>query len=171
MILSELRDAWRVLRRHAIITATIVVTLGLGIGANTALFSLLNAIALRSLLPVQHPEQLYVVNNGRYVASGPEGARLSGRCSTLLRQTAPDDVRVAAMSRGIARVYTRAPAERETLPASLQLVSPSFFPVLGVSPALGRLLPLGTADQRRRTSQRPCSAMHTGNGGSADLLM
>src|SRR5262245_43789866 len=54
MIHNDLRDAWRVLRRHALITATIVVTLGLGIGANTAVFSVLNAIALRSPLPVGH---------------------------------------------------------------------------------------------------------------------
>jgi putative ABC transport system permease protein len=71
MILHDLRDASRILRRHALVTATIVITLGLGIGANTAVFSLLNAIALRSLQPVQHGDQLYVVNSGRYVAGGP----------------------------------------------------------------------------------------------------
>ena len=92
MILRDLRDAWRGLRRHALITATIVITLGLGIGANTAVFSVLNAVALRSPLPVQHADQLYVVNIGRYVTSGPEGARLSGPMFDLLRQTAPDDV-------------------------------------------------------------------------------
>src|SRR5262245_9519594 len=141
MIVHDIGDAWRVLRQHALITATIVVMLGLGIGANTAVFSLLNAIALRSPLPVQHAGQLYVVNRGRYTASGPEAARLSGPNFELLRQTAPAGVDLAAVSRGIARVYTRTSAEQETLPASLQLVSPSFFPVLGLSPALGRLLP------------------------------
>src|SRR5262245_6954178 len=144
MILHDLRDARRALRRHALVTATIVVTLGLGIGANTAVFSLLNAVALRSPLPVQHAEQLYVVNSGRYTASGAESARLSGPMFDLLRQTAPADVGIAAMSRGIARVYTRTASEHETVPASLQLVSPSYFPVLGVSPALGRLLPEGS---------------------------
>jgi putative ABC transport system permease protein len=140
MILHDLRDAGRNLRRHAIITAIIVVTLGLGIGANTAVFSLLNAVALRSPMPLKHAEQLYVVNTGRYTASGPESARLSGPMFDLLRQSAPDHVGLAAMSRGIARVYTRTPEEHEPLPASLQLVSPSFFPVLGISPAQGRLL-------------------------------
>ena len=48
------------------------------------------------------------------------------------------------MSRGIARVYTRTSAERETVPASLQLVSPDFFSVLGLTPALGKLLPEAT---------------------------
>src|SRR5262245_59403597 len=75
MIGSDLRDACRVLGRHALITATIVLTLALGIGANTAVFSLFNAVAVRSFLPVEHAEQLYIVNSGRHVASGPEGAR------------------------------------------------------------------------------------------------
>ena len=140
MILVDLRDAWRVLRRSPLMTAIIVLILGLGIGANTAVFSLLNAIALTSPLPVQHAEQLYAVNSGRYVATGPEGARVSGPMFDLLRQTAAHDVRLAAMSRGIARVYTRTAVEREAVTASLQLVSPSFFPVLDVSPAVGRLL-------------------------------
>ncbi len=140
-ILHDLRYASRSLRQHALVTATIVITLGLGIGANTAVFSLLNAVALRSPLPVRDADRLYTVNGGRYVTSGPEGARLSGPMFDVLRQTAPDGVGVAAMSRGIARVHTRTEAERETTPASLQLVSPSFFPVLGVSPALGRTLP------------------------------
>jgi predicted permease len=140
MIAQDLRDAYRSLRRHAVITATIVVTLGLGIGANTAVFSLLNAIALRSPLPVADAEQLRVVNWGRYTSSGPESARLSGPMFDVLRQSAPDGVSVTAMSRGIAKVYTRTTDERETLPASLQLVSPDFFSVLGVPAAQGRLL-------------------------------
>jgi predicted permease len=61
----------------------------------------------------------------------------------LLGQAAPAGVELAAMSRGIARVYTRRSSERDPVPASLQLVSPSFFSVLDVSPALGRLLPAG----------------------------
>jgi putative ABC transport system permease protein len=172
MIRLDLRDAWRVLRQHALITATIVVTLGLGIGANTAVFSLLNAIALRSPLSVEHVEQLYVVNSGRWVASGPEGARLSGPMFDLLRQTAPDDVRLAAMSRGIARVYTRTVAERETVPASLQLVSASFFPVLGVSPALGRLLPDGSdgGDSYEPVAVVSYAYWQRRFGGSADVV-
>ena len=146
MIVHDLRGGWRVLRRHALITATIVLTLALGIGANTAVFSLLNAIALRSPLPVEHAEQLYVVNRGRHVAAGPEGARLSGPGFELLRNSASDGVQLAALSRGIARVYTRIGQERETRPASLQLVSLNCFSVLGVSAAQGRLFSDASAE-------------------------
>ena len=76
MLVQDLRYAWRVLRQHRLVTATIVVTLGLGIGANTAVFSLLNAVVLRAPLPVPESDELYTVNGGRHVASGSEGARL-----------------------------------------------------------------------------------------------
>jgi predicted permease len=156
MIRHDLSDAWCVLRRHPFVTATIVITLGLGIGANTAVFSVLNAVALTSPLPVAHAEQLYVVNAGRHVGAGPEAARLSGPMFDVLRQAAPGDVRVAAMSRGIARVYTRAAGEREAVPASLQLVSAGFFSLLGVSPAVGQLLPEGGGG---RESQEPVAVI------------
>lgn len=137
MLTQDLRYAWRTMRQNALLTTTIVVTLGLGIGANTAVFSVLNAIALRAPLSVPNGGQLYSLNSGRYVASGPESARFSGPTFEQLKRTAPTGVGVAAMSRGIARVYTRKSGERETTQAMLQIVSTNFFPVLGVSPTLG----------------------------------
>jgi predicted permease len=141
VIRQDLAYAWRALRQHALVTATIVITLGLGIGANTAVFSLLNAVVLRSPIPVPDAGRLFTVNGGRHAASGPESARLSGPMFDALRESAPAGVTVAAMSRGVARVYTRAEGERETTPASLQLVSSGFLRVLGLSPSLGRDLP------------------------------
>ena len=141
LIRQDVRDAWRVLRRQPLVTATIVVTLGLGLGVNTAVFSLLDAVVLRTSLPVPDAGQLFTVNGGRFVSSGPESARLSGPMFEHLRRAAPPGTRVAAMSRGVARVYTRTSDERETSPASLQLVSADFFPVLGVTPVLGRTFP------------------------------
>jgi predicted permease len=172
MILHDLRFAGRALRRHALLTATIVLTLGLGIGANTALFSVLNAVALRSPLRVPDPNQLYTVNGGSYVVSGQERARLSGPMFDLLRQAAPDGVGVAAMSRGIARVYTRTDEDREMTPASLHLVSPSFFPVLGVSPLLGRTFP---QDEERAAADEPVAVLSHAYwrrrfGGSSEVV-
>src|SRR5207248_422418 len=99
---QDLGAALRVLRKNLVVTATIVITLALGIGANTAMFSLLNAVVLATL-PVHAPEQLFTVRtplvpNSRF--SGPQFDRL--------RHAAPATT-IAAMSR-VARVYTRTAA-------------------------------------------------------------
>ena len=86
MILQDLRYALRVLRQRPFMTATIVMTLGLGIGANTAMFSLLNTIVLRTL-PVPDPEQLYAV---RATAPIAVGNRFSGPMFERLRTGAPE---------------------------------------------------------------------------------
>jgi predicted permease len=136
MIVQDLRSALRSLRKHALVTLTIVVTLGLGIGANAALFSLLNAVVLRSL-PVPSPDQLFGVRAAFPLASGN---RFSGPMVERLRESAPQGVAVAAMSR-VARGYTRLEGESGAEPAAVQLVSSSYFPVLGIEPAIGRALP------------------------------
>jgi predicted permease len=153
---DDLRISWRSVRQHAIVSATIVVTLGLGIGANTAVFSVLNAIVLRSPLRVDAPDELHVVATGPVQPGGIEASRLSGPTFDALQGAAPRGVGVAAMSRGIARVYTRRPAERDMTPASLQLVSPGFFPLLGVAPSRGRTFLAG---------------QDTGNAGASEVVV
>jgi predicted permease len=171
MMLYDLRYAWRTLRHQALVTLTIVITLALGIGANTAIFSLSNAVALKTL-PVPDPDHLFTVNDRAHAGSGPEAARLSGPMFERLRQAAPKGVGVTAMGRGVARVYTRAANESGTLPASLQLVSSTFFSVLGVTPALGRTL---TDDGEGSLARYPEAVVSYGYwqrrfGGAPDVI-
>jgi putative ABC transport system permease protein len=145
MIMQDLVYAWRTMRKNALLTLTIVCTLGIGIGANTAMFSVLNTIALRSPLALPNPDQLYTINSGEYIGSSPENARFSGPMFEALAKAAPSGVGVAAMSRTVARAYVRRDGERETASAGVQLVSANFLSVLGVSPSLGAGFPAPTS--------------------------
>lgn len=60
MLAHDLRHAWRGLRRTPVITATVVLTLGLGVGASTAVFSVVHAVLLRPL-PYPEPDRLVEV--------------------------------------------------------------------------------------------------------------
>src|SRR5271170_3958590 len=85
-VFQDVRYSLRMLRKHALFTAIIVLTLALGIGANTALFSMVDAILLRPL-PFNHPEELVAlkeempgVNLANVGLSQPELDDLQKRC-------------------------------------------------------------------------------------------
>src|SRR6476660_7795099 len=61
--MTDFRDAVRSLRATPIVTSVAILSLALGIGANTAIFSIVNALMLRSL-PVKDPQQLVQVMTG-----------------------------------------------------------------------------------------------------------
>ena len=73
-VLSDLRYALRQMRRTPVLTVTAVLTLGLGIGATTAVFSLIYAVMLKSL-PVEDPGALYRIGTGKICcySGNPEG--------------------------------------------------------------------------------------------------
>src|SRR5215472_16097039 len=66
--MNDFRFTCRQLLKNPCFTVVAVLTLALGIGANTAIFSLLNAVLLRRL-PVPHPQQLFLFGNGESAGS------------------------------------------------------------------------------------------------------
>jgi len=136
------RLAVRTLFKTPFVTAIAVVSLALGIGANAAIYSLFDQMLLRPL-PVAQPDQL--VN---LAAPGPkpgsQSCNQAGDCETVFSYPMFRDLeRVQKVFTGIAahRIFGANLAFKgETLNGGGVLVSGSYFPVLGIQPALGRLL-------------------------------
>jgi putative ABC transport system permease protein len=136
---QDLRYALRQLRKSPGFTAVAVLTLALGIGANTAIFGLLDQALLRSL-PVREPYRLVLL---RY--SGSNTGHLSSRADgkTYFSYPMYRDLRDrnSVFSGVIATDWTEAGFEWRNQPelVATELVSGNYFDVLGVEPALGRL--------------------------------
>ena len=112
-------------------TATAVITLALGIGASTAVFSVVNAVLLKPL-PFAEPDRLMWMTE-----AGTDGRTMSIAWPDFLdwRERATSFEELAAIRRGI--VNLTAPGEPERLVS--RAVTSNFLHVLGVQPALGRM--------------------------------
>jgi putative ABC transport system permease protein len=133
-LIQDVRYGLRMLRRSPGFTAVAVLTLALGIGANTAIFSLINTVMLR-LLPMREPEQLVELLT-RYPGE-PRANCCSWKSYEHFRDQnhvfsgliGADDSRFHVHGEGL---------EPETVEG--EYVVGDFFPVLGVKPVIGRLI-------------------------------
>jgi predicted permease len=131
----DVRYALRMMRRSPGFTAVAVLSLSLGIGANTAIFSLINTLMLR-MLPVREPEQLVELLN-RYPGE-PRVNAFSWQSYQHYRDHNHVFSDLIGTS-GSSRLNVRSEGfEPETLTG--EYVVANFFPVLGVKPAIGRLI-------------------------------
>ena len=129
---AHLKSAMRFIRKSPSFSATIILTLALGIGANSAVFSAIDAILLRPL-PFPEGDQLMFQNLYNLRVISPQT-----QLSTLRLE---DWNRMNSTFQAIAGYYTGDSSETSgTLPekATEAFVTPRFLEVLGVSPALGR---------------------------------
>jgi len=131
---QDVRYAARTLRRSPGFTAVAVLSLALGIGANTAIFTLINALMLRSL-PVSHPEQLVELLS-RYPGE-PRLSSFSWRHYEHFRDHNQSFSELLAASRARFQVAGEGIAP-ETIDG--EYVAGNFFTWLGMLPALGRVI-------------------------------
>ena len=135
---QDLRYAVRTLARSPGFTATAVLSLALGIGANTALFTLINAVTWR-MLPIRAPETLLLLGQR-------DGTSITNGFTYQQYEVIRDHARVVDMA-AYGRVRLNVSIDGRTEPtAEGQLVSGGYFPLLGVAPAAGRAL--GPGDDR-----------------------
>ena len=147
---QDLRYALRTLRSNPGFAAVAILSLALGIGANTAIFSLLDAVMLKSL-PVARPGELALLtSHGASVYSSSFSYPLFQR----FRDMAPANT-LLAMGR-VASLNAIALGERESASAAGQLVSGEYFAALGVYPELGRLL---TPDDNKIVDGHPIAVI------------
>src|SRR5436190_4181586 len=142
-ILSELRLAIRSLRRSPLFASVAILSLALGIGANTAIFTLIDQLLLRKL-PVRNPGELVMLyqqgpnmgsNMGSRMHAYPLYQDLQSRAEPLAEVVCR---RLTAASVSVDNTTERVDAE---------LVSGNFFSMLGVKPAIGRLFNSQEDDQ------------------------
>jgi putative ABC transport system permease protein len=142
-ILHDLRHAARSLVRRPGFSTTVVLTLALGIGATTAIFSVVYALLLRRL-PFPHAERLVTVSETvrrdvveRRAFSYPDFTDLEREATSFSALAAWNDATWALVSDG--------KAER----VKGEVVSPGYFPLLGVEPLLGRGLAAPAGEEGR----------------------
>jgi putative ABC transport system permease protein len=135
MVLGDLRLALRGLRRSPLFSAVAILSLALGIGANTAIFTLIDQILLRKL-PVANPDQLVMLfqrgshngsNMGLRMHSYPIYQDIQQRAEplaeVLCRRLVPASVSI----------------DNRTERVQAEMVSGNYFTMLGVKPAIGRV--------------------------------
>jgi putative ABC transport system permease protein len=130
-LLRDIRYAARSLAKQPGFTAIVVLTLGLGIGASTAIFSVVNSVLLRQL-PYHQPERIVAIQE-----LNSQGKRVQVTSANFLDWRAQNTTfeHLAAIREGTANLALSDHAER----IDLAQTSANFFEVFGVTPAQGRL--------------------------------
>jgi putative ABC transport system permease protein len=140
-IWQDLKYASRMLKRDKVFAAAAIISLALGIGANTAIFQLLDAVRLRTL-PVERPQDLVIIHF-------PKGSKVSGRFSSrmpIMTSAMVDELRKQRLDDMFSGMFAWSSLQLngatggEVRNVDTLWASGEMFDVLGVRPALGRLI-------------------------------
>src|SRR6478736_1461692 len=132
-LLGNLRYVMRQFRLSPVFTAAAMLTLALGIGGTTAIFTLIHAVMLRSL-PVADPSLLYRIGDGNNccVQGGPQDrwGMYSYPLFELLKTQAPEFEQIAAFQGGSGRLSVRREGEPSARPLRSEYVTGNYFSTL-----------------------------------------
>ena len=137
--LSDLRHSFRMLQKSPLFTTVAIVSLALGLGANTAIFTVLDQVLLRPL-PVNHPRELVLVS-----VPGPSRGMFSGDNADRLFSR-PFYIELRDRNQVFSGLIARFPSsanlvyQGQSESVAAEVVSGNYFEVLGVSAHRGRLL-------------------------------
>src|SRR5690349_20480941 len=145
-VFKDIRYGLRGLLKRKGFDAIAVLSVALGIGANTAIFTLVNAVMLKSL-PVEKPEELVLFSDATGEGTSVEDSPRTGKWSLFsfasykyFRNHNQSFQDIAALRSGSSRLSVRRPDSTAAARGSGQLVSGNYFSVLGVRAARGRVL-------------------------------
>ena len=145
-MMNDIRYAWRNLRLTPGLSATVILTLALGIGANTAIFSIVNTLIFRPL-PYPDADRLVAVT----FANDEEPAGSLGwpypKYSAFATHQTSFDVTAAYGSNRVTAIHRELPLRLEA-----EIVTAGYLPMLGIRPALGRSF---APDEERVAGEAP----------------
>ena len=141
---QDIAYALRQMRQSPVFTLTAMLTLALGIGATTAIFSLINTVMLQTL-PVKDPGTLYRVGDGQNCCvegdAQEDWGMFSYRFYQQIEKNTPEFAQVAAFQAGgMVLGVRRGESDRVPKPLRGEYVSGNYFSVFGLNAALGRTL-------------------------------
>src|SRR5215468_11349944 len=153
---QDLRFGFRMLWKNPGFTLIAALTLALGIGANTAIFSLLDAVLLKSL-PVKRPEQLVALKK-----AGPRGASMNFSYPLIERLRDENQVFAGILATsgvGRAKMGVEGAASGQSEYAAREMTSGGYFATLGVTALLGRTF---TAEDDKTPGDQPIAVISHG---------
>ena len=168
-LLRDLRFALRLMRQTPMVSLVAMLSLALGIGANVAIFSLVNALMLKTL-PIHEPERLVLIGQPPREPGQQPSLAFTNPQWEYLRDH--QDFFSGVAAQGGARFNLNAGGEAR--PVAGMFVSGHFFDVLGVTPVVGRAF-TAEDDQRRGGPHGPVAVLSYGfwqreYGGDRDVV-
>jgi len=164
-VLSDCHYGLRQLRKNPLFTSIAMLTLALGIGASTAIFSVIEAVLLRPL-PYKDPARLVLLANPQDPEDG--GVSYKDFENWKLQSQTFENMAVYYRDSGWSRVTLATAREPESVQGAF--VSSNFFTLMGVSPSLGRMFTFEEERRAERVVILSYGLWVRGFGGSTDVL-